>query len=150
MITVDANAYNSLILEMATKAALAIATAEGAFVEGSLPARIFNPGDMELGDRGWGVEQGKTKYLKADSGADIEDQTDGFSALRREWRAILTGASESFPITFTFAALAFRWTGGDKPGAWCKIVTDKLNVNPTDTVEDWVKGAIADANSTSA
>lgn len=137
----DEGAYNSVIDILASKAAHAVALAEGFYAAGSLPARIFNPGDMELGDRGFGIEQQKTKYLKADPNANLEDETDGYSALRREWTAILTGASLSFPVSFTFAQLALKWTGGDKPGAWCKIVTDTLNVNPLDTLSEWVKEA---------
>jgi hypothetical protein len=129
----------ALIDVLAAKMAHAIALAEGFYVEGSLPARIFNPGDMKLGDRGYGTEQEKTVYLKADPNADIEDRTDGFSALRRECTAILTDTSENFPASDTFAQVALKWTGSDKPGAWCKIVTDTLNVNPLDTIANWVK-----------
>jgi hypothetical protein len=133
--------YNELIASLASKLAHAIAIAEGGFVEGALPWRIHNPGDLELGDRGYGVDQLKTVFLKADPDADIYDKTDGFSALRRECTAILTGASFEYSPGNTFEEVAQRWTGGDNPGAWVKIVTDNLGVQPLDRIVDWVKAS---------
>jgi hypothetical protein len=133
--------YNSMINVLAEDMADAIAIAEGFFVEGSLPARTFNPGDMKLGDRGWGEVDGKTVYAKADSDAPIDDHTDGWSALRRQCTAMLTGASSMYSVNNTFIEAAITWTGGDNPGPWCKIVCAKLNVDPTMTLAEWVKGA---------
>lgn len=138
----DQFAYDALIDRLSDKLAKAIALAEGFYLVGSLPNRINNPGDMELGDRGYGTHNKKTGYAKADIEADITDKTDGFSALRRECRAILTGASSIYHVDFTFAAIALKWTGNDNPGAWCKIVTEKLNLSPITTVADWVKSAV--------
>lgn len=135
--------YDTLIADLATKMAWAIATAEGFFIAGSLPNRINNPGDMKLGDKGWGVEQEKTVYPKADFNSIISDYADGVSALRRQCIAMLTGSSHVYKPSDTFAAVAVKWTGGDKPGAWCKIVTDNLNVNPIMVLSDWVKDAVA-------
>jgi hypothetical protein len=133
--------YNTIIDELAVKLAYAIALAEGFFMQGSLPARTFNPGDMKLGDRGWGQVDGKTVYSKADPAASLDDRTDGWSALKRECIAMLTGASLVYSVNNTFIEVAITWTGGDDPGAWCKIVSAKLNVDPTMTLAEWVKGA---------
>jgi hypothetical protein len=133
--------YDALIAELASLLAVAIATAEGFYVAGSLPQRTNNPGDMKLGDRGYGVVEQKTAYQKADPNADLQDNTDGFSALRRECTAILTGASHVYSPSDTFEELSMKWTGGDNAGAWCKIVTEKINVQPLDRIVDWVKAS---------
>jgi hypothetical protein len=138
----DQLTYDATIDRLADKLAKAIALAEGFYAADSLPSRINNPGDLELGDRGFGTHNKKTGYAKADIAGDIADKTDGFSALRRECRAILTGASSIYHVNFTFAAIALKWTGNDNPGAWCKIVTEKLNLNPMTTIVDWVKGEV--------
>jgi hypothetical protein len=134
--------YSSIIDALAVKLAYAIALAEGFFMEGSLPARTFNPGDMKLGDRGFGMEQEKTIYAKADPAASLDDRTDGWSALKRECTAILTGASTVYSVNNSFVEVSILWTGGDNPGPWCKIVCAKLEVDPIATISEWVKGAI--------
>lgn len=133
--------YNIIIEQLASKLAHAIAIAEGGLIEGTLPWRIHNPGDLCLGDRGYGVDQNKTVYLKADPLADINDKTDGFSALRRECTAILTGASFEYSPSDTFEAVSSRWTGNDAAGDWCRHVTDNLGVQPLDTLVSWVKAS---------
>lgn len=138
----DQDKLDEVIATLATKLARAIATAEGFFVVGSLPNRINNPGDMKLGDKGWGVQQEKTVYPKADFNSTISDRADGASALRRQCIAMLTGSSHVYSPSDTFAAVSVKWTGGDKPGPWCKIVTDNLNVNPIMVLNDWIKDAM--------
>lgn len=128
--------YNSLIASLALKFAQAVALAEGYYVAGSLPNRINNPGDLELGDRGYGVEQQKTIYFTAE---------DGWDALERECTAILTGSSHVYSVDWTLSQVASKWTGGDNDGAWVKIVVEKLNLDPMTTIADWVKG-VADAD----
>ena len=108
----DQVTFNSIIDALAVRMAYAIALAEGFFVEGSLPQRINNPGDMKLGDRGWSTDYGKTVYLKADP---------------------------AMPVSLTFVEMATVWTGNDNPGAWAKIVCAKLEVDPTMTICEWVK-----------
>jgi hypothetical protein len=108
----------------------AISKAEGFSVPGALPTRINNPGDMELGNRGWGTEAAKTIYEKADWNASLTDKTDGCSALRRECFVILSGASHNFEPSMTFLQLAQEWTGGDKPNAWAAIVCQELGTEP--------------------
>lgn len=117
-----------------------IARAEGFGVAGALPTRINNPGDMKLGDRGWGIEQGKTIYLKADWNADLQDKTDGCSALRRECGAILSGFSHVYKTDWTFQELAQEWTGGDNSGEWCSIVCGGLAMTPEMTLQQYIEG----------
>jgi hypothetical protein len=129
------------IPKLADALAHAIALAEGGLTEGTLPCRIHNPGDLELGDRGFGIHTGKTIYQKADPEAAIDDRTDGWSALRRECMAILSGASLIYRVTDSFEILAAKYTGGDAPGAWCRIVTGKLGIEPETTLIEWVKAS---------
>lgn len=125
-------AYDELIQSLAGKMSYAIAHAEGYFAHGSLPGRINNPGDMKLGDKGHGVDHGKTIYATA---------TDGWNALRRECVAILTGASHFYSVSDTIADVARKWTGGDNDDAWAAIVAEKLSLDPGTTLKDWIKAA---------
>lgn len=129
---------DQIISNKARKLAVAIARAEGFFVDGSLPQRTNNPGDMELGNRGWGLVNSKTVYGKADWNADIDDRTDGCSALRRECEAVLTGASAVYNVNDTFLILAEKWTGGDSPESWLLAVIEHLGVAETTTLREYV------------
>lgn len=131
----NAQTYELRINDLAAKFAYAIAVAEGYFANGSLPGRINNPGDMKLGDRGHGVEQEKTIYATAN---------DGWAALRRECLAILVGASHIYSVHWNMLQVAEKWTGNDRPGAWCKIVCEKMNIDPATTLASLVKGALND------
>jgi len=104
----------------------AIAKAEGFGVPDALPTRCNNPGDMKLGDRGWGTVEGKTQYPKADWAAELGDREDGASALRRECLAILVGASHIYALGWDFSALGAVWTGYDNWEEWCKVVCKEL------------------------
>jgi hypothetical protein len=129
---------DAVINAKAQELAVAIARAEGFFVAGSLPQRSNNPGDMELGNNGWGLIDAKTVYGKADWNADLDDKTDGCSALRRECAAILTGASAVYNMNDTFVILADKWTGGDSPETWLSAVIDHLGVLATMTLREYV------------
>jgi hypothetical protein len=128
-----------IITTLAYQLSNAIAIAEGFYVSGSLPFRCHNPCDLELGDRGWGVDNGKTIYANADPNSSLDDHTDGWAAARRECIAILSGKSFYYSLDMTFNELSQRYTGNDNAGPWCKIVTEKLNVNPLDTIAQWIK-----------
>ena len=130
-----------LIANLAIKLAFAISIAEGFYVAGSVPARCHNPCDLELGDRGWGVDNGKTIFAMADPDTAMDDRTDGWAAARRECLAILSGASFVYNVNMTFEEVAAKYTGGDNPGAWSRIVCEKLNVSPMDTLAEWVKAS---------
>lgn len=119
------------------KFAYAIACAEGFFKQGSLPCRTHNPGDMKLGDVGFGLEQEKTVFKKADPSADIHDHTDGFAALKRELMLVLTNRSHVYTPKFTLEEFATKWTGGDAPEAWATIVAQKLGIETTTTIAEY-------------
>jgi hypothetical protein len=124
----------------AEKLAYAVACAEGFFAPHSLPSIIHNPGDLELGNRGFGTQAGKTCYKKADPEADIKDGSDGWSALRRQCVMMLSGASLEYSVNDSFDDVARKWTGGDHPEDWVKNVCEKLNIQPDWTLREFVFG----------
>ncbi len=130
---------DEVVASKAKALAVAIARAEGFFVEDSLPRRANNPGDMKLGDRGWGLIHGKTVFAKADLNADITDHADGWSALRRECEAILVGASAIYKLSDTFIDVAFKWTGDDSPNTWLDAVVEHLGVPMTTTLREFIQ-----------
>jgi hypothetical protein len=132
----------AILRSKSDRLAKAIGKAEGFGPPENLPTRVNNPGDMELGDRGWGTEAAKTVYEKADWNADFNDKTDGASALRRECFAILSGASHTFETSWTFLELAKEWTGGDKPNAWAAIVCQELGTAVDETLEAYAWQAV--------
>lgn len=101
--------------------ARAIARAEG-FFSGptALPVRANNPGNLKLGDAGQGTIGGKTIF------ATIED---GWAALYKQIRLMLTGASAYYHPGMTIAQVAKIYTGGDNALAWAKNVAISLGVS---------------------
>jgi len=109
--------------------AQAIAKAEGFGPPTNLPTRINNPGDMCLGDRGYGVQSGKTIFPNV---------ADGWAALTRECYLMLTGESHLYNPTKTFLQVATLYTGGDAAEAWATIVSGALGLTPQNTLEDFL------------
>jgi hypothetical protein len=107
--------------------AQAIATAEGYFQPGSLPARTNNPGDLKLGDRGYGTEQGKTIFPNSQSGWD---------ALYHEINLILNRQSNYYNPSMSILEIAYVWTGNDNPEGWAHIVASYLGVGVNTSLSD--------------
>jgi hypothetical protein len=122
--------YDLAISECVDQLSHAISVAEGFYVPNSLPARCNNPGDLELGDRGCGVEAKKTRFKTIN---------DGFTALRRECTMILIGSSHVYSPHDTISDVARKWTGGDNDGAWCRIVSENLKISPATTIAQWIQ-----------
>jgi hypothetical protein len=112
------------------KLATAIAKAEGFFVSGSLPARLNNPGDLEVGDVGYGVLNGKTRFKNPDA---------GWMALRHECDLILSSLSRAgYKVSDTFLEFAARWTGNDNAAQWAQAVTQDVGLRVTNTLQDYL------------
>lgn len=110
--------------------ATAIATAEGFFVSGSLPARCHNPGDLELESVGLGLDNGKTIF--PNDGA-------GWQALRHECDLILSGLSRAgYKLTDSWWQVAHRWTGNDNAEGWAHTVAQRLGMNIANTLQDYL------------
>lgn len=103
--------------------AKAVARAEGFYAQGSVPQRANNPGDLELGDIGYGTIAGKTIY---------SSPSQGWSALYRVIEGWLDGTSKIYGPDWTIADIANTYTGGDNAANWAQNVADSLGVG-TDT-----------------
>jgi hypothetical protein len=116
-----------------SKMATAIAKAEGFFVPGSLPARCHNPGDLEIGDVGYGVDDGKTKF---------KDDNDGWMRLRHQCDLILSQLSGAgYKLSDTWWQVAVRWTGNDAAANWALSVAQSLGMSATNTLQDYLNKA---------
>lgn len=110
--------------------ATSIATAEGFFVTGSLPSKCHNPGDLEVGDVGCGVDNGKTKF---------PNDTAGWQALRHECDLILNGLSRAgYKLSDTWWQVAVRYTGNDGAAGWAQTVAGRLGLSVTNTLQDYL------------
>lgn len=109
--------------------AYAIGRAEGFGIPGAIPTRANNPGDLELGDIGFGVlGQGITIYPTLKQGIE---------ALYRELDLIFTGKSKEYSMFMTFSQMAVVWTGNDNPVGWAETVSKSLGVLPDTTLLSW-------------
>lgn len=133
------DSYGPKIIAKANWAAFATACAEGYFKQDSLPQRANNPGDLMLRDRGFGTIQGKTIFTKANPCASLsEAYLDGFAALINQWCLMLSGKSKEYSLDDTFGKVAERWTGGDNPSGWLAVVSEKLCVQSTTTLREFL------------
>lgn len=101
----------------------AIAHAEGFFVHGSLPQHINNPGDLERGNQGHGVHNGKTIYATPE---------EGWAQLEHECTLILTGQSHYIKPAMTFDQMAAIYTGNDHAKEWAMVVAKQVGLKTTD------------------
>lgn len=118
----------------------AIARAEGYGPAGNIPTDAHNPGDLMLGKRFditvthkgqqcTGTINGVTIYPKADPDCDIDDLEDGWGALYREIRLMLTGRSHIYQAGWTITRISEAYTHTD-PEAWAATVAEALGVTP--------------------
>lgn len=84
--------------------AVAVARCEGFYVANSIPARCHNPGDLELGDQGYGMMYQKTIF---------NTDADGWNALEREFDMIASGESKYYSVDTTLEDFAAIWSGND-------------------------------------
>lgn len=106
--------------------ALAIARAEGFDVEGSIPQRANNPGDLRIGDRGLGMlGEGITIFPTVE---------DGWDALDHQCGRILSGKSPYYRPQMTLAEMGMTYSGGDQD--WAKNVAAILGVPESITLAE--------------
>lgn len=101
-----------------TDLAEAIADAEGFGVAGAIPTVAHNPGDLVLGDRGFGT-------LGAEHITVFQDDATGWAALEHELTLIRTGKSHVYEPSMTIGQMAVKWTD-TQVGAWAQNVCDAL------------------------
>ncbi len=85
--------------------AQAIAKAEGYGVPNAIPTVANNPGDLKLGDVGYGtMGTGITVFASAD---------DGWSALYHQCDLMLTGRSAVYSLDWSLAQVGSKYANGD-------------------------------------
>jgi len=123
--------------ELILKFARAIAKEEGYFVPNSVPHRAHNPGDLtDEGDVGFGFIQTQGPH-----GAKITiyaNDDDGWRALYRKVRRMLSGASHTYTLDMTVMEVALKYSGDP---AWARNVSAALGIQTTTTL-----GEIAQAD----
>lgn len=137
--------------------AQAIAFGEGGIdadgnVTTNLPGRINNPGDLEIGDIGNGLQAGKTVFAAADPSADISKSADdGWARLYHQVWIIAKGLSH-FTLNMSFNDFAAYYVNGAVNKAntdsanWARNVTSYLqqkgySVTPSSTLGEVLKNA---------
>ena len=98
----------------------------------NLPARVNNPGDLELGDVGNGVQAGKTIFSAADPTSDVSNSADdGWARLYHQVWLIASGKSH-FTLNMSFSDFAAYYVNGAVNKAnqdsanWARNVTSYL------------------------
>lgn len=103
--------------------AQAIAQAEGFGVAGKIPTLANNPGDLELGDIGYGkMGEGITVFGSV---------TDGWNALYGQISGWLLGTSSNYSINMTWDQIGAKYAGAS---AWANNVASALGVDPNSTL----------------
>lgn len=110
--------------------ARAIAKAEGFGIAGAVPTRANNPGDLTQAGQGYAGDTGQTL------GANIivfDTVENGWNALYRQVRLMLSGGSGVYSLADSIEAVAAKYTATDA-GAWAQNVADALGVDPSVTL----------------
>jgi hypothetical protein len=101
--------------------AKAIAKAEGFYVQGSISQRAHNPGDLELGDIGYGTISLKTIY---------PSDGQGWNALYRQVERFLgILPSSMYNSNMSIAEIASHYVGDSGASDWARNVADALGVD---------------------
>ena len=115
--------------------ARAIAMAEGFFSSDPnvVPRRAHNPGDLtrDFVQPTLGVANAEGVLIFASDDA-------GWSALKAQVTAMLTGGSHVYSPNMTLAQVAQKYTGGDGSGSWARNAGAVLGISPDETLEDFL------------
>lgn len=116
--------------ELILKMANAIAKAEGFGEAGAVQTRAHNPGDLtDDGDLGLGVI-----HTSGPHGAAITiyaTDADGWAALYRKVRRMLSGASHTYTLNLTLMECGLKWSGDP---SWSRNVAAALGFDPSITL----------------
>lgn len=108
--------------------AVAIAFAEGFYVNGSRSQRNHNPGDLTIDTIGLAVGRDGPFVVYA-------NDNDGWMALREQVRKIVTNTSSIYNSNMTIADIAEKYTTTEQ-SAWALNVATKLGVSPDTRIGD--------------
>lgn len=115
----------SLVYSEKIKAfARAISVAEGFGIPNAIPTQAHNPGDLAVGDKGFGT-------LGAEGITIFKDDSAGWDALYHQVSLIVNGRSSVYNLDMTIDDMAKHWTDTQQ-NAWATNVANTLNVS-TDT-----------------
>ena len=110
----------------------AVAFAEGADIEGSVPDRLNNPGDISdfLGVFGSEFHNGSkvTRFPTKEA---------GWAHLHWKFKRVVDGESHIFLVSYSWLRVARKYAKNWEP--WLKIVTEKLGVTIESTPLDYVR-----------
>lgn len=116
--------------------AQAIATAEGFFNPNPavVPRRAHNPGNLtkSFGFATFGTANSEGVLI---FGSD----DDGWSALKQQVSAMLSGTSRIYRTTMTLSEVAGTYTGGDNSGSWATNAAAVLGISPDETLADYLR-----------
>lgn len=119
-----------------SRTAQAIATAEGFGPSGNIPTIANNPGDLELGNIGYGTTgaaggQQITNFPTADA---------GWAALENQITMMATGSSSAgYTPSMSIAQVGQLYSGGSS--AWANNVASALGVDPSTNFASVVTGS---------
>lgn len=121
LVTHDTVSYPANILSFAK----AIGRAEGYGVAGAIPTVYNNPGDLKIGDIGFGVgPTGITKF-------DTPDH--GWAALYKQVEKIADGTTKAgYTLDMSFSDMANKWAEGDQH--WANNVAASLGTSADDQI----------------
>ncbi len=105
-----------------TTLAQAIATAEGFYVQGSIPQQAHNPGDLKMPNwSGPTIGNGISVFQSVD---------DGWNALKKQLYLILIGQSTYYNLDMTISDMAQTWTA-TQSDAWAANVAQGVGATPS-------------------
>jgi hypothetical protein len=115
--------------------AQAIATAEGwtNADPNVVPRRAHNPGDLtkSFGQPTTGIANSEGVLIFADDDA-------GWSALKAQCTAMLTGGSHVYTPLMTIRLVARKYTGGDNSDSWAENAARVLGISADQTLKDFL------------
>ncbi len=118
-----------------SRIAQAIQKAEGTDDPDSLGARLNNPGNLKVGDVGYGTTpDGKTRFGSV---------VDGLKRLHTQIEGMLDGTSKMYGKGDSIAKIAPKWTGNDNPEGWAATVARELGVKTGDSLTSPVSAGSA-------
>lgn len=128
--------------ELVIKFARAIAHAEGFGLPGKIPTRCHNPGDLAEGDMGNGTA--RSVGIGAADITIFATDSDGWAALYRQVRKILSGASRYYTLDMSLLKLGSVYA--ESPVAWGTNFAEHFGVETTTTLVDIVSADLAAQN----
>lgn len=115
--------------EIIGRFAEAIAHAEGFYQAGSLPQRCHNPGDLAIGDRGFGTAL--STGIGAANITIFDTDASGWLYLNNQVRRMLNGSSRVYSLSMSLLQVGLIYAVDEQ---WGRNVAAKLGVPPETTL----------------